>query len=154
MESTALRLLDKIDTNAAYQQAKIFEQSAESPLTQVVCAVLAQKGNAEDFAYIKKNFEETGSFSKFGYIQPYLYMLSHVVTHTGLVEQGLNQLKSFAEEIGPRYGVYVVGMLNNFVQEKQNASDSSSDMQMKNNLSNQAVYAKKIVSELQDEMTK
>lgn len=154
MESTALRLLDKIDTNAAYQQAKIFEQSAESPLTQVVCAVLAQKGNAEDFAYIQKNFEETGSFSKFGYIRPYLYMLSHVVTHTGLVEQGLNQLKSFAEEIGPRYGVYVVGMLNNFVQEKQNASDSSSDMQMKNNLSNQAVYAKKIVSELQDEMTK
>ncbi|MGH2645862.1 MAG: M1 family metallopeptidase, partial [Chitinophagaceae bacterium] len=40
MESTALRLLDKIDTEAAYQQAIAFEQSAESPLTQVVCAVL------------------------------------------------------------------------------------------------------------------
>lgn len=154
MESTALKLLNKIDTAAAYQQAKIFEPSAESPLTPVVCEVLARKGNAEDFSYIKKNFEENGSFSKFSYIRPYLYMLSNIITDSTQIKEGVNQLKSFAEEIGPRYGVYIVGMLNNLAQEKQDAADASTDPQMKNNLHAQAEYAKEVVGKLQEETMK
>lgn len=154
MESIALKLLNKIDTEAAYQQAKIFEPGAEPPLTPVVCEVLARNGNEEDFPYIKKNFEENGSFSKFSYIRPYLYMLGNIITDSTQIKQGVNQLKSFAEEIGPRYGVYIAGMLNNLAQEKQNAADASTNPQMRNNLYAQAEYAKKVVGELQEETMK
>lgn len=154
VQSTALRLMEKVDPATAYQEAKSFKSSAESPLTEVVCAVLAKNKNPEDFPYILKNFESHGSFSKFGYLQPYLYMLSHVVTDSVQVKSGLNQLKKFAEEIGPRYGIYTLGMLQNFTRVKQEAADAATDAEVKSNLSAQADYAKTVMDELQEEMTK
>jgi aminopeptidase N len=153
VEATALGILEKIDPAAAYRQAKAFEKDAEAPLTQVVCAVLAKKQNPEDFAYIRKNLEENGSFSKFGYLHPFLYMLSHAISDTQVVQNGLDQVKSFAEGIGPRYGVYVIGMLSNFATAKRNAADAAADANLKSMLSGQADYARKLVEQLQASLT-
>lgn len=153
VESTALGILDKIDPRAAYLKAKSFENTAEAPLNQVVCAVLASRLHPEDYPYVKKNFQTNGSLSKFGFIRPYLWMLGGAITDPGEVTTGLDEVKKFADEIGSRYGVYVIGMLNNFSEQKQKAADATSDMTTKNVLTAQAVYAKKLIGELQRRLT-
>lgn len=153
VESTALDILSAIDQQAAYQQAEVFKDEAEPPLTEVICAVLAKNGDASDFPYVEKNFEQTGSFDKFGFLQPYLKMLATAITNTQKVKEGLNKVKRFAEDIGPRYGVYVIGMLNNFIRQKQISAGNVSDKKLKNELSKQADYARQLMYKLQETMT-
>jgi hypothetical protein len=153
VESVALDLLSDMDLNAAYEQAKAFKRDAESPLAEVVCELLAKKGDPSDFPYVERKFEETGSFDKFGFIGPYLDMLAKAVTDTRKVESGLNKVKKFAQDIGPRYSVYVIGMLNNFIRQKQSAAGKTADQKLKNELNKQADHARQLMYELQGAST-
>jgi aminopeptidase N len=152
VESTALGLLDQADPDAAYRQARLFERNAESPLSQVICQVLAERQDSADFPYIQKNVLEHGSFEKFGYLQPYLYMLGHVMTDNDTVDPALERVKAFAAEIGARYGAYVVSMMQNFAGAKQQAADRAMDAGLKVRLSGQAAYGRKLISEMQKSM--
>lgn len=153
VENTALNLLVEINPDAAYQQAKLLQKNAEAPLTQVVCEVLAKRQSPADFAYIEKNFRENGSFGKFGYLRPYLYMLGHVITDDQVVKKGLDEIKNYAESIGPQYGIYVMGMLNDFVKAKQNAVNNTTNELDKHTFKGQAEYANQLIELLQEKLT-
>ncbi|HEY6083282.1 MAG TPA: M1 family metallopeptidase, partial [Chitinophagaceae bacterium] len=116
VEATALAGLNKYHPGEAYTHAKSLEKSALSPLTATICDVLAKKGDPADFPYVALNFEKNGSFDKFSYINPYLSMLAKNVTDDKTVLHGIDQVKAFAAGIGPRYGMYVVSLLENFVK--------------------------------------
>lgn len=149
VEAAALEALHQIDAAAAYRQARLFRDSAEPPLSQVVCAVLAEKLDTADFPYVKQCFEENGSFGKFGFIRPYLHMLARSISDSAEVRNGLKEVTRFAIQIGPRYGMYVLGMLNTFTQEKQQAADRATDPVLKSDLSAQVSYAEKLIPQLQ-----
>jgi len=153
VEATALDIFQQIDPEAAYVQAQAFEVSAEAPLSQTVCAVLAHQLSLKDYPFIKKNFQENGSFNKFGYIRPFLHILAGAVTDSAEVRKGLDETANFALQIGPRYGVYVLGMLNNFVKEKQKAADDTADAVLKSHLSAQVAYSQKLIEQLQQKLT-
>lgn len=153
LQATSLGLLSQFDPTTAYSQAKALETQAEDPLSAVVCEVLARKLQPEDFPYIKENFEGRGGTQKFSYLHAYLYMLSYAITDSTQVISGLHEVEKFAKSIGPSYGVYVLGMLNNFSQEKRNAANLSRDEATKSQLNRQADYAQALIRELQGVLT-
>lgn len=153
VEADALKLIYQVNGAEAYHEAQRLKNSAEAPLSQVVCQVLAWRLDSEDFPYIKKNFLEHGSFGKLGFVRPYLHMLANVITDSAEVRNGLDATARFALNIGSRYGVYVVSMLNDFISEKQSRTDSTPDPILKSQLSAQVAYAQKWLRNLQKALT-
>lgn len=154
VEATALDIFGQIDAEAAYTQARAMERTAESPLSQVICAILAHRLDSADYPYIKKNFQETGSFQKFGYVRPYLHMLAGAITDSAEVRSGLDETAGFALQIGTRYGAYVIGMLQDFITEKQHMTDQTADVLLKSRSSAQVAYAQKLLRRLQQTLTR
>ena len=153
VEATALDLLQQVDAGAAYSKARELENSAEAPLSQTVCSVLAYRLDSADYPYIKKNFRENGSFDKFGFVRPFLHMLAGAVTDSAEVRAGLDETGDFALQIGTRYGAYVIGMLQDFIEEKQRVTDGTSDVVLKSRLSAQVAYAQQLLRRLQQTLS-
>ncbi|WP_344978753.1 M1 family metallopeptidase [Compostibacter hankyongensis] len=154
VESTALDAFSAYNPQQAYQWAKQHSREAEAPLTEVICAVLARYGDAADFPYVAMNFDRNGSFQKLAYTQPYLYMLAQVITATDTVKNGLDKTKDFAQELGPRYGAYVMSMLENFVTLKTRQADAAADDSQRTALREQAGYGQQAIAHLQKTLNK
>ena len=153
VESTALDALSAYQPHEAYTWARQHEKDAEDPLTASICDILAQEGDTTDFSYVEMNFDKHGSFQKFSYIHPYLDMLMNTVEDNAAVTRGLDKVKAFAEEIGPRYGMYVMSMLSSFVQGARANASKTSNTRLQEDREKQASYAQQLVSQLQQDLS-
>lgn len=148
VKSTALSILNDIAPKEAYQHAQKLQLLAEAPLSQTICTIYAQHGYPTDFQYIKQQIHQTGSFGKFQYLPPYFKMLGNTITQDTTIHQELQYIKNYAKIIGPGYGYYIIGMLNNFIQEKKAIASMAKTTFQQNKLREQADYGKMIIREI------
>ncbi len=148
VKSTALSILNDFAPQKAYKRAKSLQAVAEAPLTQTICTIYAQQGHLEDFAYVKKQVHQTGSFGKFDYLNAYFKMLGNTVTSDAVVTSELQSMKDFVKVIGPRYGYYILGLLNNLIKDKQQAADKATNNALRKRLAGQARYSQKLMKEI------
>lgn len=142
VQSTALSILNDFAPREAYKQAQALQSSAEAPLTQTICDIYAAAGDPDDFAYVRTQVHQTGSFGKFDYLNAYFKLLGTAVTNDAVVTGELQSMKDFVQVIGPRYGYYVLGLLNDFVKDKQDAAQRTTDKALSKRLADQAMYGK------------
>lgn len=149
VESAGLGALAKYDSTAAYAKARTMENDAYSPLSETICSILAHHGDTADFGYIHSSFERTGSFSKFAFINPFLHMLADRITDNASVDEGIDEVKAFGEDLGPQYGMYVVSMLQTFAKQKNASASTETDPALKSALQAQAEYGTDAANTLQ-----
>ncbi len=149
VESTALSILNDISPEEAYIRAKQLQATAEAPLSQVICTIYAQQGHTADFDYIRRQVHETGSFGKFNYLNAWFQMLGTSITNTSLVKEELQSMIDFVKIMGPRYGYYIVGLLNDFITAKQRSATHASNQGIKNQLNTQAAYGRQMLEDIE-----
>jgi len=149
VESMALNMMFRYDSAAALNQARSMEQEARSPLSETICAILGHHGDTADFGYIQTSFEKHGSFTKFGFLVPYLHMLASGIINKDEVTRGIDQVQRFGKFLGAHYGMIVVRMLENFVREKKAAARQVSSPEGKASLESQAAYGSHAAETLQ-----
>ncbi len=149
VESTALGILNDMAPREAYKQAKKLQAIAEAPLSQTICTIYAQQGYVADFDYVNKWVHETGSFDKFNYLNAWFHMLGTSVTENAVIKKELSSMIDFVKVIGPRYGYYIVGLLNDFINEKRKASRHATGEELKVRLKKQAEFGRQILSEVE-----
>jgi aminopeptidase N len=153
VEAAALTGLVRFDTTAALQQARAMEHDAYSPLSEIICNVLAKYGDGTDFPFVHRSLSENGSFSKFSYLNPFLSMLAIRIRDDATVKEGIDEIKHFGMEMGPQYGGFLVTILQNFVNMKKASAGSASDPGMRSALNDQANYGAAAALSLHDSIT-
>jgi aminopeptidase N len=93
VQGASLQALGEVDAPAALARAKTLE--ADPHLAQAVTNVYARQGGPEQWAYIRTTYDAASSRSRYGFIQPMVYMLNRLDDPTAFAE-ATDRLKQLA----------------------------------------------------------
>jgi aminopeptidase N len=84
VQGASLQALGEVDAPAALARAKTLE--ADPHLAQAVTNLYARQGGPEQWAYIRTTYDAASGRSRYGLVQPMMYMLNRLDDPTAFAE--------------------------------------------------------------------
>jgi aminopeptidase N len=84
VQGASLQALGEVDAPAALARAKTLE--ADPHLSQAVTNLYARQGGPEQWAYIRTTYDAASGRSRYGFVQPMMYMLNRLDDPTAFAE--------------------------------------------------------------------